>query len=302
MVCTNCTTTDKPKKLRIEMDKFDNAMYKKFGCELEELSKGKIEAAGLLKAQLVDLLHHFADMYCKTKESYLDQLVKVRLLSEQVIDNQEKVIVLQDRLHVCQEENLETLQTSVREEMATVQTTVKSELQSWSEIAKRNTASAQPAATFTPAKLRDAVKSAIEEDDRSRNFVIFNKHDEAGENTEQAVADVLEDMNERPRVIECRRLGKFQHGKARPIKVKLTSSDAVSHILRRAKVLKTSERSKKTFIGPDRTPEERDVHRALVMQLKDKMKTDTTHYHFIRGGSIASVEKTAGTISPDVNS
>jgi hypothetical protein len=141
--------------------------------------------------------------------------------------------------------------------MASVQTTVKSELQSWSEIAKRNTVSAQPAATFTPAKLKDAVRSAVEEEDRSRNFVIFNKHEEVDENTDQAVAGVLEDMNERPRVVECRRIGKIQDGKARPIKVKLTSSDAVSHILRRAKVLKTSERNKMTFIGPDRTSEVR---------------------------------------------
>jgi hypothetical protein len=293
---------DKCRKLRMEMDKFDNAMYKKFGCELEELSKGKIEAAGLLKAQLVDWLYLFADMYCKTKESHLDQTVKVRVLSEQVIEKQDLVIVLQERLLGSGEDQLATLQTSVREEMASVQTTVKSELQSWSEIAKRNTVSAQPAATFTPAKLKDAVRSAVEEDDRSRNLVIFNKHEEIDENIEQAVAEVFEDMNERPRVIECRRLGKFQHGKARPIKVKLTSSDAVSHILRRAKVLKTRERSKMTFIGPDRTPEERDVHRALVVQLKEKMKTDTTHYHFIRGGSIASVEKTAGTTTPDVDS
>ena len=65
--------------------------------------------------------------------------------------------------------------------------------------------------------------------------------------------------------------------------------------------MKTSERSKMTFIGPDRTPEERDVHRALVMQLKEKIKTDTERYHFIRGGNIASVEKTAGT-TPNVDS
>jgi len=69
------------------------------------------------------------------------------------------------------------------------------------------------------------VKSAVEEEDRSRNLVIFNKQEDVDENVEQAIAEVFEDMNERPRVIECRRLGKFQHGKARPIKVKLTSSD-----------------------------------------------------------------------------
>ena len=294
-------TMDNWRELKVEMDQFDNMMYKKFDCELEDMSKKKIEAAGLLKAQLVDWVYLFADLYCKTKKFNLDQMCKNRLLSDSVIENQEKVIVLQEQLLGFKEDHLETLQTSVREEMASVQTTVKSELQSWSEIAKRNTASVQPAATFTPAKLKDAVRSAVEEEDRSRNFVIFNKHEEVDENTDEAVAGVLEDMNERPRVIECRRIGKIQHGKTRPIKVKLASSDSVSHILRKAKVLKTSERSKMTFIGPDRTPEERDVHRALVMQLKETMKTDTECYHFIRGGNIVSVKKTAGT-TPDTDS
>ena len=40
------------------------------------------------------------------------------------------------------------------------------------------------------AKLRDAVRSAVEEEDRSRNFV-FNKNEEVDENIEQAVAEVF---------------------------------------------------------------------------------------------------------------
>ena len=232
-------------------------------------------------------------MYCKIKKFNVGEMSKIDELNNKVIDNQDKVIVLQEQLIRSKEEQLATIQTSVREEMASVQSTVKSELQSWSDVVKRNTV--QPAATLTPAKLKDAVRSAVEEEDRSRNFVIFTKNEEVDEDIAQAVAGVLEDMNERPRVIECRRIGKIQHGKARPIKVKLTSSDVVSHILRRAKVLKTSEQNRTTFIGPDRTPEEREVHRTLVVQLKETMKTDTERYHFIRGGKIVSVKKTADT-------
>jgi len=225
------------------------------------------------------------------------EALKTQLIGsqQQVVDLQGEVINLQKKLLGSKEEQLATLQTSVRDEMASVQTAVKSELQSWSDIAKRNTVNLQPAATFTPAKLRDAVRSAVEEEDRSRNLVIFNKNEEVDENIEQAVAEVFEDMNERPKVIECRRIGKIQHGKARPIKVKLTSSDIASHILWKAKVLKTSQRSKTTFIGPDRTPEEREVHRDLVIRLKETMKTDTERYHFIRGGKIVSVKKNTGT-------
>lgn len=95
--------------------------------------------------------------------------------------------------------------------------------------------------------------------------------------------------------IECRRIGKLQHGKPRPIKVKLTSSDAVSHILRNAKLLKSSEGNTSTFIGPDRSVEERKVNRNLVEQMKAKMKSDPELYHFIRGGQIVSVRKSTRT-------
>ena len=107
---------------------------------------------------------------------------------------------------------------------------------------------------------------------------------------------MLEDLNEKPRIIECRRIGKVQRGKPRPIKVfKLTSSDAVAHILRKAKVLKSSEQNKTTFIAPDRTAEERNVNRILVDEIKTKMKTEPGLYHFIRGGQIVSVTKIAST-------
>jgi len=118
------------KKLSGELDHFDNMMYKKFDCELEDMSKKKIEAAGLLKAQLVDWVLGFAEMLCKTKKFNLDEMVKVKHLSEKVIESQEMVIILQERLLGFKEDDLETLKTSVREEMATVQNTVKSELQS----------------------------------------------------------------------------------------------------------------------------------------------------------------------------
>ena len=279
------------------MEQFDEMILDKFKCELHELSKEKIEGAGLLKAQLVDWVYLFAEMYCKTTKFNVSEMSKVEELNDKVILNQDKVIILQEQLIKSKEEQLQTLQSSVRDEVASVQTTVKSELQTWSEVVKRNTV--QSEATFSSAKLKDAVRSAVDEEDRSRNFVIFNKEEEADEDLVQTVEGVLLDINEKPMIIDCRRIGKTQPGKARPIKVKLSSSDAVSHILRRAKALKTSERNKKTFLAPDRTVEEREVHRALVVRLKETLKTDKERYHFIRRGLIVSVTKTASTTTSD---
>ena len=279
------------------MEQFDEMIFNKFKCKLHELSREKIDAAGLLKAQLGDWVFNFADMYCKTKKFNVSEMNKIEELNDKVILNQDKVIVLQEQLIKSKEEQLETVKSNVREEMASVQTTVKSELQSWSEVVKRNTV--QPVATFSSAKLKDAVRSVVDEEDRSRNFVIFNKEEEVDEDLVRTVEAVLGDINEKPMIIDCRRIGKTQPGKARPIKVKLTSSEVVSHILRRAKALKTSERNKKTFLAPDRTVEEREVHRALVVRLKETLKTDKERYHFIRRGLIVSVRKTESTTSSD---
>ena len=86
-------------------------------------------------------------------------------------------------------------------------------------------------------------------------------------------------MNEKPRVIECIRIGTPAIGKPRPIKVKLPSSDAVLSILRNAKSLKNSNTNKATFIGPDRSKEERATHKKLVDKMREKMKEEPENYH-----------------------
>ena len=177
--------------------------------------------------------------------------------------------------------------------MASVQTAVKTEISSWSKIVKQN--SSQP---ITPAKLKEAVKSAVIEEDSSRNFMIFGKEERANEDLFQTISEILEDVKEKPRVIECSRVGGLKPGKSRPIKVKLYSSDAVSHVLRKAKHLKSSEQNRSTFICPDRTKEERETHKNLVVKMKMKMKNEPKLYHYIKGGLIISVKKTAnGTAS-----
>ena len=105
------------------------------------------------------------------------------------------------------------------------------------------------------------------------------------------VAEIMQDTNEKPRVVECIRVGTFQVGKPRPIKVKLCSADAVSSILRSAKHLKNSGNNKTTFIAPDRTQEERAAHKKLVERMKEMVSEEPDKYHYIRRGAIRSVNK-----------
>ena len=57
------STMDSWKVLLVEMEQFEEAMVNKFNCELHELNTEKINAAGLLKAQLVEWLESFAEMH-----------------------------------------------------------------------------------------------------------------------------------------------------------------------------------------------------------------------------------------------
>ena len=121
--------------------------------------------------------------------------------------------------------------------------------------------------------------------------MIFSKEEIPNEEISETVAEILLDLNQKPQVVECTRVGNFEQGKPRPIKVKLASYDAVFNILRNAKCLKTSCKNKATFIGPDRSKEERAEHKKLVDKMKSMMRDEPDKYHFIRRGVITSVKK-----------
>jgi len=220
-------------------------------------------------------------------------------LKSEVVGSQQKVIDLQDKLLDSKTEQLAAVTSSVESTMkagfgsysASVQSTVQKELRStWSAVA----ANGNVDAITTETKLREAVKSAVAEEDKSKNVIIFGKEELSDEDVTATVIEIFEDANEKPRVVECIRVGPLSKlGKPRPIKVKLCSADAVFNILRSAKNLKGSSRNSGTYIAPDRTLEEQATHKKLVEKMKVMMNEDSSKYHYIRGGVIRSVQKTA---------
>ena len=121
--------------------------------------------------------------------------------------------------------------------------------------------------------------------------MIFGKEDVVNEDLSQTVSEIFEDLGEKPQTIEFRRIGTARTGKCRPIKVKLSSAEAVAHVLRRARALKSSEKNRSTYIVADRNQEERDFFKKLVDQMKLKIKREPEMYHFIKGGQITSVRR-----------
>ena len=139
--------------------------------------------------------------------------------------------------------------------------------------------------------MKTLVKTVVEEEDRSRSVMVFGLQDPgAHEDLRVKVCDVFLEIGEQPRV-EASRLGKVTSGgKARPVKVSLSSSHAVNQILSKARNLKQSKKYSKVFICPDRSPAQRIKHRELVDELKKKDTEEPKKRHFIRRGRVVSAD------------
>ena len=69
----------------------------------------------------------------------------------------------------------------------------------------------------------------------------------------------------------CRVGKKISGGTARPVKVTTSSATIVDHILYKAKRLKQTIKFKTVFLSPDRSLEQREKHRQLVLDLKKRL-------------------------------
>ena len=289
-------SVEKWNELCLEMDQLEDDFFSRFSCVPESLTSEKMKSSTCTKVILGEWVLRFAKMYHRTKVLTVSSASKIEGLNANVIEKQEKVINLQEELLKSRDDQLSAVQTTVRNELASVQTVVKAEIGSWSEVVKRNTSP-----PITPASLKEAVKSAVSEEDRTRNIMIFGKEDVVNEDLSQTVSEIFEDLGEKPHTIEFRRVGTARTGKCRPIKVKLSSAEAVAHVLRRARALKSSEKHRSTYLVADRNQEERDFFKKLVDQMKLKIKREPEMYHFIKGGQITSVRR-SGNGSHTTNS
>ena len=77
----------------------------------------------------------------------------------------------------------------------------------------------------------------------------------------------------------------------RPVKVSLSSDIAVQQILSKTGKLKKLEDFRSVYICPDRSPDEREARKSLVVELKTAISKQPGRYHFISGGKIHSTDK-----------
>ena len=185
----------------------------------------------------------------------------IELMKTEALADKKKVIKFQDELLECKDEQLRSLKSTVE---ATVVTTVQKGIQSYSDAVAKKSCGLD----FTPDSLKKVVMTAIEEEDRSKNLLVFGLAEEDGEEIEEKISGILAELGEKPRVA-VNRIGRKTPGATtvcRPVKVTLASCTAARQILMKARNLKQIERLKSVYVCPDRSPDERAARRRLVME------------------------------------
>ena len=242
---------------------------------------------GMLMKQNKETLANFVEaltgVLSKSQNLLKSAAANIDELKTDQLKSQKSVINLQEELIRNKSEQLDS-----------VKTTVKTEMKSWTDVVKQSCSK-----TVTPKKIKEAVKSAVSEEDRSRNFMMFGLEEEDEEadrlelyDDEKIIDMLFERIEVKPRIEEHYRVGKLQPGSNRPIKVRLSRSDSVMQVLSNAKKLKGGPALlSSVFLAPDRSKEERIAHKRLVDLMKKKMEEEPDKHFYIRYNKICSADK-----------
>ncbi len=94
--------------------------------------------------------------------------------------------------------------------------------------------------TFSPETLKKVVKNVVQEEDRSRNFMIFGLPEDAEEQFVSKVCGVLEVIGQKSKIEAFKMGSKMNNKGTRPFKVTLSSSTTVDQILANVRNLRNT--------------------------------------------------------------
>ena len=200
---------------------------------------------------------------------------EINELKNDRIQDQKAVIELQQQVF-----------SKKNEEINCVKKTVTEELKSYSSVLQNTCTVA-----LSPKNIVSAVKEVKAEDDRSKNLVVSCVKEDDEETVETMVSKLLEQLDEKPRIMDSKRIGQRAADSSRPIKFRVNSSETVFQILKKAKRLKDIDGYKTIYIAPDRTIHERISRKKLVSELREKRQSDPNSHYLIRKGEIVKQGK-----------
>ena len=252
--------------------------------DIEEISDEQFNKSGITKLKLAELLGRVVSLVDKQRVMVRDLRTANDLLKTDLLESKSTVLKIQSDQLKCNYEQFRSLQTSVK---STVQNKMQSEMKSYSSVlAEKPTPS-----IISPEALKRVVQAVVEEEDRSKNIMLFGLKEDKNETLSDKVDEVFVSVGEKPSFVATR-IGKKSADKTRPVKITLTSNGLVNQILYKSKRLRTVEALKSVFMSPDMSPDERARHKQLVMDLKLKISDQPERRHYIRQGQIVTVDKT----------
>ena len=112
-----------------------------------------------------------------------------------------------------------------------------------------------------------------------------------GEELETKISGMFEEIGLKPKLV-AQRIGKKKTASAtRPVKVSVSSSLIVQQILVNAKTLRKSAKYKTVFLSPDRTPEQREARKELIVSMRAKAIAEPNKKFYIKDGQILSTDR-----------
>ncbi len=214
-------------------------------------------------------------------ESAAEMSENFQTLKDEKIKDQESIIKMQEKLIEKKDTEISAVHSTIQ---SSVQSTMKEEMKSYSSVVTKTCG-----AVLAPKKIQAAVRKATDKNERVKNVIIYGLQEVNGENLGQRVEEVLTEIEEKPRVQDCCRIGSTKTDHCRPIKFTLSSPEQVNQVLRKSKLLRAKEGFKSVYICPDRSNEERKAFKTLLEQLKQKRLVEPGKVHFIKNNKITSV-------------
>ena len=98
--------------------------------------------------------------------------------------------------------------TTVKQDMDTFSSVLQKIMKTQTSEVVKNVASS----VFSVKKVGQVVKDAVEKEERGKSLVLYGVPKEANEQLNTRVGDILENTGQKPRILECFRLGKVQDG------------------------------------------------------------------------------------------
>ena len=234
---------------------------------------------------LLESLHCLNDLTV----SITDYTNSTTSIKTELFEAQQTIIKLQSELLACKNEQLDALKVTVK---SSVEDSVKAEFQSYSSVVQKNCSVSQDK-SISSVDLKKAMKDVFQDEDRSKNIIVFGLPEENSEDLSGAVDQLFQEIGEKPLYEACRMGRNKTDGNARPIKITTKSSTVVDQILFKARKLKQVEKYKSVYLNPDRSPEQRNKRRDLVKELKRLSAEETDKRYFIKNDEICSVNKTS---------